>query len=72
MNIILGSLVNVYILIFLDYILIYSAIAEDHTRYIRAIFKWLAKSKFYLKHKEYAMFLAQVKYLGHFFWSVEC
>ena len=65
MNIILGSLVNVYILIYLDDILIYLAMIEDYTKHVRVLFEQLAKLKSYLKHKKYALFLLQVEFLGH-------
>ena len=58
-------MVDVYVFIYLDDFLIYSAIAEDHTRYIRAVFERLSKSKFYLKHKKYALFLPEIDFLGH-------
>ena len=39
----LGDLVDVYIFVNLDNILIYLAMAEDHTKHTRAVFEWLAK-----------------------------
>ena len=38
---------------------------EDHRRYEKAVFKWLAKSKFYMKYKKCAFFLQEVEFLGH-------
>ena len=38
---------------------------KDHTRYIRAVFKPLSKSKFNLKYKKCALFLLEVEFLEH-------
>ena len=62
---ILGDLDDVHILLYLYDILIYSAIAEDHTRYIKSVFEWLVKSKFYLKCKKCSLFLPKVEFLVH-------
>ena len=61
----LRDLVNVYVLIYLDDILIYLAIIEDYTKHVRVLFEQLAKLKSYLKHKKCALFLLQVEFLGH-------
>ena len=55
-NLILGDLVDVYILVYLDDVFIYLSMAEDHTKHVKTIFKWLVKSKLYLKHKKNALF----------------
>ena len=60
----LGEL-DVYILVYLDNILIHSAMAEDHTKYTRAVFEHFSKSKLYLKQRKYTFFLLEVKVLGH-------
>ena len=65
MYIVLGDLLYVYVLVYLDDILIYSATIEDYTRNSRAVFEWLAKSKFYLKYKKCALFLPEVEFLGN-------
>ena len=72
MYLILGDLVDVYILFYLDNILIYLAMAEDQTRHIRAVFEQLTKSKFYLKYKKYTLFLPEVNSLDMWYLSVEC
>ena len=51
MNIILGDLIDVCVLVCLDNILIFLAMAEDHTRYKKTVVEWLTKSKFCLKLK---------------------
>ena len=65
MNIMLGDLVDIYILVYSDDILIYLAIAADYTGYISAVFELLAKSKYYLKCKKYTFFLPKVDFFGH-------
>ena len=52
-NLMLGDLVDICLVVYLDNILIYLAIDRDYTKYITAVFERLAKSKFYLKHKKY-------------------
>ena len=44
-NLMLGGLVDLYILVYLDNILIYLAIAKDYSRHIRAVFEWLVRIK---------------------------
>ena len=39
--------------------------AKDHTKHARAVFEWLAKSKFYLKYRKHALFLPKVEFLRH-------
>ena len=52
-------------MVYLDNILIYLAIAKDHTRHVRAVCEWLAKSKFYLECKKGALVLPKVELFGH-------
>ena len=58
----------------LDNILIYSVKAEDCTRYIGAVFEWLAKSNFYFKYKKKNVFCIYWKWnsLDMWFVSIEC
>ena len=65
MNIILGDLIDVCLLVYLDDILIYSSIAEDYTRHIRAVIEQLVMSKLYLKYKKCALLLLEVESLGY-------
>ena len=65
MNIILGYFVHYYVLVFLDEILIYLAMAEDYTRHVKATFELLVKSKFYLKHKKCALFSLELEFLKY-------
>ena len=43
---------------------VYLVVDENCSRHVGAIFKWLAKSSFYLECKNYALFLPEVKLLG--------
>ena len=49
----------------LDNLLINLNMTEDHTKYIKAVFKWLAKSKLYFKYKKHTLFLPEVEFIGH-------
>ena len=59
------NLVDVYILVYLDNNLSYLAMAKDHTGYARAVFEWLAKSKYNLKYRKHALILPEVEFLRY-------
>ena len=65
MNLRLEDKVDVCVSLYLNYILLFSAMAENYTRHVRAAFKWLAKPKLYLKHKISALFLLEIEFLGY-------
>ena len=59
----LGDLVDIYVMVYLDNFLIYFAIVKDYTRHLKAVFKWLDKSKFYLNSRKYTLLLPEVEFL---------
>ena len=69
MNTMLGDCPDVFVLVYLGNILVYLAMAEDHTKHIKAVFKLLAKSKFDLKCKKFVLFLLGVALFGHVFYE---
>ena len=64
-NLMLGNLVDVYALVYLDDTLIYSTMAEDQTKPVRAIFGRLSKSQFHLNCKKCTLFLLEVEFFGY-------
>ena len=61
----LGDLVDICKLVYLENILIYLYVTEDHTSYVRAVFERLANLKLYLKCKKYTLFLPEVQSLWY-------
>ncbi len=59
----LVGLINIYYVIYLDDILIYSTNLTDHQRYIREILKRLRNFKLYLKLFKYKFSINRVEFL---------
>ena len=53
------------VVMYLDYILIFSCDEASHCKVLRAVFEWLAKHQLYLRPEKYALFLSSVEFLGH-------
>ena len=56
MNQLLGDLVDVCALVYLDDILIFSRTEEEHQEHVRMVFDRLAKFKYHVKHTKCTMF----------------
>ena len=52
-------------LVYMDDILIYSKMADDHVAHYKAVFKCLAAKNWHVKEKKCALFLPGVEFLGH-------
>ena len=64
MNLLLASLLDKCILAYMDDILIYSKLAEDHVVHVKAVFEGLAESNWHIKEKKSALPLTEVEFLG--------
>ena len=60
----LSRLVDYFIVIYLNNILIYSKLGEDHYTYIRIIIKRLRKHKLYIKLNKCFFNIKEVEFLG--------
>ena len=60
----LSRLINYFIVIYLNNILIYFKLREDHYAYIRIIIERLRKHKLYTKLSKYFFNIKEVKFLG--------
>jgi hypothetical protein len=60
----LSRIINYFIVIYLDNILIYSKLREDYYAYIRIIIKRLRKYKLYTKLSKYFFNIKKVEFLG--------
>ena len=61
----LGDLIDVCALVYLDDILIFSRSEEEHRKHVRMVFDRLAKFKYHVKRKKCELFSEKVEFLGH-------
>jgi len=65
MNGIFSDLLDVYIVVYLDDILIYSDDITQHQNHIKEVLKWLCKAGLYAKAEKYEFHLDSMEYLGY-------
>jgi hypothetical protein len=65
MNRMLHEYLDVLVVVFIDDILVYSKIEEEHEVHLRLILEALRRNKFYAKLKKCAFWLTEVAFLGH-------
>jgi len=65
MNNIFSDLLDVYVIIYLDDILIYSNNMSEHHQYIKVVLKCLCKAGFYAKVEKCEFYFELVEYLGY-------
>ena len=65
MNWLLGDLVDICSLVYLDDILIFSCTKEEHQKHVHMVFDSLAQFKYHVKHKKCELFSEKVEFLGH-------
>ena len=63
-NKVLSGLINYFIIIYLNNILIYSKLREDYYAYIRIVIKRLRKHKLYIKLSKCFFNINKVEFLG--------
>jgi len=71
MNDIFSDLLDVYVVIYLDDILIYSNNMSKHHWYVKEVLKHLCKASLYVKAEKCEFYSESVEYLGYilfFFW----
>ena len=64
MNQLLGDLVDVYALVFLDNILVFSYTEEEYRKHVCLVFDRLAQFKYHVKHKKCELFSEKVEFIG--------
>jgi hypothetical protein len=67
----LSRLVNYFVVIYLNNILIYSKPGEDYYAYIRIVIERLRKHKLYTKLSKYFFNIKKVKFLGFIIGSIK-
>ena len=65
---IITSLVDLFVVVYLDNIVVYSGTLEEHVEHLRAIFQILHDNQLYVK-KEKCSFAQEVLFLGHWITS---
>jgi hypothetical protein len=65
MNNIFRNLLNMFVLVFIDYILIYSKNREEHEEHLKLVLQVLREYQLYSKLSKCDFFQKQVYYLGH-------
>ena len=65
MNLLLADLLDKCVLVYMDDILIYSKMVDDHVAHVKAVFECLAAKNWHIKEKKCALFLPEVEFLGH-------
>jgi hypothetical protein len=67
----LSGIINYFIVIYLDNILIYSKLEEDHHAYIKIVIERLRKYKLYTKLSKYFFNIKEVEFLGFIIGFIE-
>ncbi|KAL9259847.1 Retrovirus-related Pol polyprotein from transposon 17.6-like protein [Drosera capensis] len=65
MNNILHPYLDKFVVLYLDDIVIYSAMLEDHVEHLRIVFKVLASNELYVKKEKCSFAHQEVDFLGH-------
>jgi hypothetical protein len=65
MNNVLNKFLHIFVLVFIDDILIYSKKREEHEEHIRLVLQVLREHQLYAKLRKCDFFQNQVHYLGH-------
>ena len=65
MSLLLVDLLDKCMLVYMDDILIYSKMADDHVAHVKAVFECLAARNWHIEEKKCALFLPEVEFLGH-------
>jgi hypothetical protein len=65
MNSMLHRLLDNFMVVFIDNILVYSKTEEEHERHLRLVLETLRKNKFYAKLKKCEFWLSEVAFLGY-------
>ena len=67
MNDIFSDLLDIYVMIYLDDILIYSNNISEHHWHVKEILKCFCKADLYAKTKKYKFHFKLIEYLGYIF-----
>jgi hypothetical protein len=65
MNIVLIKFLEIFVLVFINDIMIYSKSGEDHEEHLKSVLQVIIKQKIYAKFSKCDLFSKRVNYLGH-------
>ena len=63
-NDVLAGYLDVFVLVFLDDILVYSCTVEEHTEHLRKVFSALWKHRLFAKPSKCSIMVKEVEFLG--------
>ena len=64
-NDVLRDFLNVFVVVYLDDILIFSRTPKEHTTHVRLVLQWLLENRFFVKAEKCMFNAASVEFLGH-------
>ena len=65
MNDIFCDMLNIYVIIYLDDILVYSKNDVDHEKHVRQVLQWLQENKLYIRLSKCTFFTNTIEYLRY-------
>ena len=63
-NDVLARYLDVFVLVFLDDILVYSHTVEEHAEHLQKVFAALSKHRLFAKASKYSIVVKEVEFLG--------
>jgi hypothetical protein len=64
-NSIFSQYLDKFVVVFIDYILVYSKIEEEHKEHLRIVLQTLRKHQLYAKFDKCDFYQKNIQYLGH-------
>jgi hypothetical protein len=65
MNNVFMEFLDMFVVVFIDYILVFSKTKEEHAKHLRLVLQKLRKHKLYAKRSKCEFWLKEVSFLGH-------
>ena len=66
MNWVFSPMLNKYVIVYLDDIIVYSNTLDEHKLHLESVFKQLRAKKLYAKASKSSLFMQEIEFLGHY------